>query len=135
MQIIKTLLSPARVCDRLAGCDRFEGEIETSHFKLREKAVLAHRLYFPFIEGDICENGEGSDVILRFKLYRASIIGFAVWLTIALLIGIVLSIYESNILPFTFVCVAVQICAGIFILDYWRNRYRASRRIERLLEP
>lgn len=122
-------LIPERLTTRLVDSNRFEGNVRSTEFEIRENRQVSHKHLFPIIKGSMEVQGDITTITLLFERSKTRKISDGIFYLIEFLVLLIAGIISEQILITVVGSCAILLQMFVYGIGYVYFCRRAYRKL------
>lgn len=128
-KIMKSDLIPERLTTRLVDSNKFEGNVRSTEFEIRENRQVSHKHLFPIIKGSMEVQGDITTITLLFERSKTEKISDGIFYLIEFLVLLIAGIISEQILIIVVGSCAILLQMFVLWMGYVYFCWRAYRKL------
>ena len=122
-------LIPERLTTRLVDSNKFEGNVRSTEFEIRENRQVSHKHLFPIIKGSMEVQGDITTITLLFERSKTEKISDGIFYLIEFLVLLIAGIISEQILIIVVGRCAILLQMFVLWMGYVYFCWRAYRKL------
>lgn len=129
---MKSDLIPERLTTRLVDSNKFEGNVRSTEFEIRENRQVSHKHLFPIIKGSMEVQGDITSITLLFERSKTGKISDRIFYLVEFLVLLIVAIISEQILITVVGSCAILLQMFVYGIGYVYFCRRAYRKLYKI---